>query len=424
MTRRTTEAYEAVLRGLIEEVPTFKPATLMSDFKPALRSAFRRVFPNVSVKGCWFHYAQAIFRRAQQLGMARTIRSETGETALKMLMALPLLPTDKIISGVQTVEEYLLQENMMVTFQRLTQYIRDFWIGVVTPSVLSVNGLEWRTNNAVESFYRKLLKAVGGPRPEFWHFITALRKQDSSFHTTRRNVERQVAAQRTRRRSYVRQDENIQQMQGELSEESISIKRFLQRASWTVSSLAERLLRTSLVAAVMDDEVTAEDEFQDDTPPEHLPDILFDGEVTITDETTSTSSLVEERTPNIGRRYRHREPPYQRPRNTNEEAGSSFESILEVSLQENGMDQEVSERVEQPLSEVTTRLCMICNIGEPTNIIVPCHHQGLCDECVAELRRRMTLPPEEDELGALNIEYSLCPYCRTQIHDFLRIHIV
>ena len=52
-----------------ELVSDFSPRSAMADFEEASVAAFREVFGDVQVSGCWFHYAQAIVKRVQKLGL-------------------------------------------------------------------------------------------------------------------------------------------------------------------------------------------------------------------------------------------------------------------------------------------------------------------------------------------------------------------
>ncbi|CAK9291892.1 unnamed protein product [Gordionus sp. m RMFG-2023] len=40
-----------------------------TDYEAATISAHRFVFPNMSIKGCFFHYSQALWRKCQALGL-------------------------------------------------------------------------------------------------------------------------------------------------------------------------------------------------------------------------------------------------------------------------------------------------------------------------------------------------------------------
>lgn len=58
MAKRTVSAYRDVFHKVMEVCPQWKPKNIMCDFESALHSALREVFPEVIVKGCWFHFAQ------------------------------------------------------------------------------------------------------------------------------------------------------------------------------------------------------------------------------------------------------------------------------------------------------------------------------------------------------------------------------
>ncbi len=41
----------------------------MTDFEHALRQAIQLSFPGARVKGCYYHYTQALWRKVQTLGL-------------------------------------------------------------------------------------------------------------------------------------------------------------------------------------------------------------------------------------------------------------------------------------------------------------------------------------------------------------------
>ena len=60
MTRKTTELYAAVLSKVHELIPNFHPTQVIADFEEAPAATVRSVFGgDVTVSGCWFHFAQA-----------------------------------------------------------------------------------------------------------------------------------------------------------------------------------------------------------------------------------------------------------------------------------------------------------------------------------------------------------------------------
>ncbi len=67
------ETYQRVFQ-LLEKVRVnlqldLLPSLLVSDFELAIMNAARSIFPSASIKGCYFHFCQAILRKIQELGL-------------------------------------------------------------------------------------------------------------------------------------------------------------------------------------------------------------------------------------------------------------------------------------------------------------------------------------------------------------------
>ena len=69
MSWKTTELYVKVFQKVQQLVPQFAPTCAMADFEEAPVSGFQRVYPDARVAGCWFHYAQAIIKRTNKIGL-------------------------------------------------------------------------------------------------------------------------------------------------------------------------------------------------------------------------------------------------------------------------------------------------------------------------------------------------------------------
>ena len=54
----------------------FSPASAMADFEEASVPAFRCVFGDITVTGCWFHFAQSIIKRVNKVGFKDEYMSE------------------------------------------------------------------------------------------------------------------------------------------------------------------------------------------------------------------------------------------------------------------------------------------------------------------------------------------------------------
>lgn len=77
----------------------------MGDYETGFRSAFRQLFPHVELRGCFFHFCQAVFKFVAARRPLRNLytRPDQQQFQFKLLirdlMALALLPVDEVVAG-------------------------------------------------------------------------------------------------------------------------------------------------------------------------------------------------------------------------------------------------------------------------------------------------------------------------------------
>ncbi len=64
------------------------PELVYSDFEKAAQNAFRFHFPGVKLKGCWFHFRQAIIKHAFEIGMKPLYNRDSYRIFLNLIGAL------------------------------------------------------------------------------------------------------------------------------------------------------------------------------------------------------------------------------------------------------------------------------------------------------------------------------------------------
>ncbi|XP_060605806.1 uncharacterized protein LOC132758261 [Ruditapes philippinarum] len=126
MSRRSKDDYIAVLqktRDILGEHISVEGFVL--DFEAAAWSAIRVVFPNAGIKGCCFHWCQAVLRHVQSTGFGPAFmeRKSIWEY-IKKLLALPFLPSNHI----RPVSESLAAKANTDQLCQLVNYIRSTWI--------------------------------------------------------------------------------------------------------------------------------------------------------------------------------------------------------------------------------------------------------------------------------------------------------
>lgn len=116
---------------------------------PGAWQAIREVFQQATVKGCVFHWTQAVWRRVQEYGLVTTYRERQGVyNYVRQLMALPFLPSTHIRDTFNTLKVRANTDPLM----RLVDYIDRQWMcnTVFDVPSWSVYGQSVRTNNDVE----------------------------------------------------------------------------------------------------------------------------------------------------------------------------------------------------------------------------------------------------------------------------------
>ncbi|KAG8180604.1 hypothetical protein JTE90_018222 [Oedothorax gibbosus] len=123
---------EAIYKKLFNAIkslnPQLNPQTILLDFERAAMNAFLASFPTASVRGCFFHFSQAIWRKIQAIGLQAKYAND-GDFALEIrqLAAMAFLPPQDVISSFEMLMDTdFFQEINLVP---LVDYFEDTWIG-------------------------------------------------------------------------------------------------------------------------------------------------------------------------------------------------------------------------------------------------------------------------------------------------------
>ena len=95
MSRRTAPDYTAALQAVIDALPSHPAVkTITTDFEKGIWRGCREVLPEVKIRGCGFHWAQAVERYFGEVGLLTAYKDKAGplRDLLRKLLALPYLP--------------------------------------------------------------------------------------------------------------------------------------------------------------------------------------------------------------------------------------------------------------------------------------------------------------------------------------------
>ncbi|XP_057335727.1 uncharacterized protein LOC130674419 [Microplitis mediator] len=161
MSNKGKDCYSKIFEFIKSHFPSFNPESYMSDFEIGLHNAVEAAFPGIVAKHCYFHYAQAIIKKSNELGLInKSLTTPSSDpdiyAVVKQLIALALLPP-----GLVLLTYHKMKANVNSCFgnhfEAIFTYYENFWLKIIKPEGFSVYGLtEDRTNNYEESSNRTL----------------------------------------------------------------------------------------------------------------------------------------------------------------------------------------------------------------------------------------------------------------------------
>ncbi|XP_034253510.1 uncharacterized protein LOC117652588 [Thrips palmi] len=185
MQRRTTPAYESVLRILrliLRNAPNLR--RIITDFEPGMRRAWSNIFPDVHLQGCFFHFVRALISYAkEELNMALLLRREPYSELMKSYCSLALLPRRFIRRGYNLLVQETRQHGGRVygRMRPFLAYLLRSWVAhPVKRPWMCVYGSIHRTNNTCESHNKMLGNFACVPHPNTYNFISALASMEEN----------------------------------------------------------------------------------------------------------------------------------------------------------------------------------------------------------------------------------------------------
>ena len=203
MSRRTKKDYRQVMKALRRKLPS-RAANLREvvvDFEVGLWAAIRAVLPDVSAKGCLFHWTQAVWRKCQALGLAVAYVSNDGvRDFIGQLLSLPFLPHEHIQPAFEQLSDRVVGQPVLT---ELLGYIRSTWLesSTWTISDCSVFMRSIRTNNDVEGWHRRLNGRAGRHTVQFYNVVKLLHAE-ARFVTVQLKLVKESRLCRNQRRMY------------------------------------------------------------------------------------------------------------------------------------------------------------------------------------------------------------------------------
>ena len=184
------QTYLTLFRRLLALNPRLNPRSFLIDYEQAARSAIEEVFPQVSLKGCFYHLSQSIYRKVQEEGLQVPYQSDD-HLALKirMLAGLAFVPMHRVVDDFET-----LLQDFPSQATPIADYFEDTYIGRPTQGqnrrapryAISMWNMHDRvaddlprTNNALEGWHNHMQSNVSSMHPNIWKFLDVLKREQA-----------------------------------------------------------------------------------------------------------------------------------------------------------------------------------------------------------------------------------------------------
>ena len=204
MSRRKIIDYRKVLFVIQDRLGQCAVQQIVMDFERATWQAIRLELPDVQLRGCTFHWCQAVWRKAQQLGLQMAYNNDAPtHNYIKKLLALPMLPQEHI----QPVFDYLCEAAVTEPLHELVDYINRNWIrsNIFPPSTWSAFFQSVRTNNDTEGWHAALNRRASKAKLPLYLLVKLLAEEAKTV-----GVEVQLVSEGTLSRYQRRTSRQIQ----------------------------------------------------------------------------------------------------------------------------------------------------------------------------------------------------------------------
>lgn len=194
-TGKSTKTYRSILEQLININANLKPKKVICDYETAFHKAMTKTFPQIQIRGCFFHLTQCIWRGIQRCGLQQQYSCDSMFALnLKMLASLAFVPEIDVVYAYEQLlhtKFYKRNEELLST---LIDYLEENWIGqlnrrsVRQPPRFAIH--LWnqynsvleeipRTNNNVEGWHNALNTRAEASHLSVWKLINLLKSEQN-----------------------------------------------------------------------------------------------------------------------------------------------------------------------------------------------------------------------------------------------------
>lgn len=207
-----TYAILARIFSYIREQLHMAPDLIISESDGMIYSALEMSFPKTTVKVYWYHYMAAILDRYHEYNLGVQTPCGYANSALRMLLVLPLLPAEYMGNGLDLLVNWMDKKNIFsVNLRNLCDYVNTFWLAVVGAKRLSLFNHTRGTSCVANNFLHKFRLENNVKQQSIWQMLETLtRLATKQYVIINKNLRKMTGSScKTKSKTQVVQEETI-----------------------------------------------------------------------------------------------------------------------------------------------------------------------------------------------------------------------
>ena len=212
-----------------------EPEHVMADFEISLVQSIELQCPQASIKGCYFHFSQCLWKKVQALGLAIAYKNDPNiRDFIQKSAALAFIPLAFVRVAWSGAKAGAPQKQEIGDY---ISYFESTWLdGNFPPRTWNYYAFDGpRTNNHLEGWHNRIKLISIRAHPHLWEFIELVQKEQASTDVA---IEQVAAGRRRRakRRKVVQHEEQIKRLTDEFRDGDRSLDSLLNSTSHCVVS--------------------------------------------------------------------------------------------------------------------------------------------------------------------------------------------
>lgn len=135
MTSKSKECYAALFQYVNEHIFEMQPDEFITDFEEGMRAAIKDQWPDVILRGCWYHYCVCICKQIIKLGLGPLLKANADARHMKsMILCLPLLPKEFFDEGLEYIKSQAARKQLSQRLHPFFTYF-NYWVRQVENSL-------------------------------------------------------------------------------------------------------------------------------------------------------------------------------------------------------------------------------------------------------------------------------------------------